>query len=49
VLDFQITAAQTALLTTWHPNAYAGRVRANWTGPNKQVTLVTSIPVSAMW
>jgi len=49
ILQFTPTAAQTALLTAWSPNAYQYRVRAIWTSPSKTITVVTPSPCTALW
>jgi hypothetical protein len=47
ILDFQPTAAQTAELTDWRPQAYSYRVRAVWS--DKVVTVVYPAPCTALW
>ena len=49
ILDFQPTAAQTASLTNWSPNAYVYRVRAVWTSPAKTLPVVDESPCTALW
>ena len=50
ILQFTLTAAQTAMLTSWSPNSYVYRVRAVWTTPTPQtITIVAPSPCTALW
>ena len=51
ILQFTPTAAQTAKLTQWSPNAYVYRVRCIWGSPTptQTVTVVTPSPCTALW
>ena len=50
ILQFTPTAAQTALLTQWAPNAYVYRVRCKWTTPSVQtITVVEPSPCTVLW
>ena len=49
IVDFPITAAQTASLTNWSPNAYLYRVRAVWTSPAKVIPIVDPSTCTALW
>ena len=49
ILQFTPTAAQTAALTNWSPEAYRYRVRAIWSSPAKTKTVVQSSPCTALW
>jgi hypothetical protein len=49
-LQFTPSAAQTALLTNWSPNAYVYRVQAIWTSPSPlTVEIVSATPLQAIW
>jgi hypothetical protein len=49
VLQFTPTAAQTAKLTNWSPQAYSYRVRCVFTSPVQTIGVVPPSPCTALW